>query len=280
MAIHQQARKDISQDKKWRDQLSAAFILAGVLLLICVALMSLKILLATQQIQDKPYLVSGIDFQLPLPTVAPVVAQADPAVSEVYLPLVAKADPEEIAQSEAGRKALSLASKPSAGAIIRLVVPSINIDRTVVPVKLRKGSGGQMEWNTDALFATNNRMDLVGQLASSLNPGDGGNIILVGHNYNEGWNAWAGVFVSIDKLRPGDKLIVQTESGGKFEYIVQLVKKVPWREKNANELQKHQKYLLPTASEQLTLVTCGGTVNLTWSARIYVVAAPAPTNSQ
>jgi LPXTG-site transpeptidase (sortase) family protein len=159
-------------------------------------------------------------------------------------------------------------------------LPRINIDRAVVPVKLRKGQGGQLEWNTDALFATNNRMDLVGQLGSSLNPGDGGNIILIGHNYNEGWNAWAGVFVSIDKLRAGDKVIVQTENGNKFEYVVQLVKKVPWREKNASELQKHQKFLLPTASEQLTLVTCGGTVNLTWSARIYVVATPASTNSQ
>jgi LPXTG-site transpeptidase (sortase) family protein len=280
MATQQRAQTNNRVDNKWREQLSAALILAGVLLLVCVALMSLKIVLASQQIGDKPYLVSGVDFQLPLPTRAPPVAEVDSTTSQVFLPLVAKADPEEIAQSAVGTKAMSLAAKPSAGPIVRLIVPRINIDRAVVPVKLRKGSGGQMEWNTDALFATSNRLDLVGQLASSLNPGDGGNIILVGHNYNEGWNAWAGVFVSIDKLRPGDKLIVQTKSGDKFEYIVQVVKKVPWRQKNANELQKHQKYLLPTASEQLTLVTCGGTVNLTWSARIYVVAAPAPASSQ
>jgi LPXTG-site transpeptidase (sortase) family protein len=280
MAIQQRAKKSATAGSQWREQLSAALILAGVLTLVCVALMSLKIVLASQQIGDKPYLVSGVDFQLPLPTLAPPVAEVDSASNQVFLPLVAKADPEEIAKNAIRTKAMSLAAKPSAGPIVRLVVPRINIDRAVVPVKLRKGSGGQMEWNTDALFATSNRLDLVGQLASSLNPGDGGNIILVGHNYNEGWNAWAGVFVSIDKLRAGDKIIVKTESGDKFEYIVQTVKKVPWRQKNANELQKHQKYLLPTASEQLTLVTCGGTVNLTWSARVYVVATPAPTTSQ
>jgi LPXTG-site transpeptidase (sortase) family protein len=143
----------------------------------------------------------------------------------------------------------------------------------VVTIDLRQSGQGQLEWNTDSLFANANRSDLVGQLATSVNPGDGGNIILVGHNYNNGWN-WAGVFVNLDNLAPGDKIVLHTESGGAFDYQVQKVKKVPWQQQNAAELEKHEKYIWPTEREQLTLVTCGGSYLTSWSARIYVVAVP------
>jgi LPXTG-site transpeptidase (sortase) family protein len=116
-------------------------------------------------------------------------------------------------------------------------------------------------------------------LANSANPGEGGNIILVGHNYNQGWYALNGVFVNIDKLHPGDKIILHAGNGGKFQYGVELVKKVPWRQKNVNELEKHQKFLWPKENEQLTLVTCGGANVWTWSHRVYVVAKPIDHNN-
>jgi len=75
---------------------------------------------------------------------------------------------------------------------MRLVIPSIRVDRAVVPIGLRKDSSGQLQWNTDKLFATNNRLDLVGQVAVSVNPGDGGNVVLMGHNYNNSGAAWSG----------------------------------------------------------------------------------------
>ncbi len=163
----------------------------------------------------------------------------------------------------------------SPGPIVRLMVPSLQIDRTVVPMGLKKSSGNQLVWNTDALFSTNNRADLVGQMIASANPGEGGNIVLVGHNYNNGWVYPTGVFVNLQNMQAGSQVIVVTKSGKKFEYIVQMVKKVPWRLQNSNELEKHQKYLWPTENEQLTLVTCGGANFGVWSARIYVVAKPA-----
>lgn len=162
---------------------------------------------------------------------------------------------------------------PSAGRIVRLVIPRLGIDRTTIPIGLVR-NGGRLDWNTDKLFANRNRPDLVGHLTTSVNPGDGGNIVLVGHNYNNGYN-WNGVFVNLKSLKPGDRISVQTENGGEFHYIVQTVKQVPWVQKKGSELEKHLSYLWPKPHEQLTLVTCGGANLWTWSARVYVVALPA-----
>ncbi len=202
-------------------------------------------------------------------------AHAELIVSENFLPLIVNMEPQQIIEpviEPVGNPIAVLG--PSAGQVVRLVIPDINVDRAVVPMDFKRGDGNQVEWNTDALFANNNRSDLVGQMATSVNPGDGGNIVLVGHNYNNGWNASAGVFVNLQKLHPGSVILVTASDGREFRYVVKIVKKVPWSKQNSAELQKHQKYLWPTENEQLTLVTCGGEVLFTWSARIYVVAVP------
>jgi len=203
--------------------------------------------------------------------------------SEVYLPITSRSDP-----SQSGDEPVVNIPNddrmsdpppgafvgPSAGAVTHLVIPSIKVDRAVVMVGLKIGSGKQLTWNTDVLFSTANRQDLVGQTITSANPGDGGNIILIGHNYNNGWSANGAVFVNLLSLKPGSEITVTTESGREFRYIVQLVKKVPWKEQSDAELQKHHKYMWPTDHEQLTLVTCGG-INLgLWSHRVYVIALP------
>jgi hypothetical protein len=163
----------------------------------------------------------------------------------------------------------------STGRIVRLVIPRLGVDRAVVPLGFTKSSEGGVDWNTDKLFATANRKDLIGQTITSVNPGEGGNIVLMGHNYDNGYYAWEDAFVNIKSLVPGDQIVAFTEGGGEYHYTVQLVKKVPWREENAAEAAKHFKYLGPTASEQLTLVTCGGANVWPWQARLYVVSAPA-----
>ena len=95
--------------------------------------------------------------------------------------------------------------------------------------------------------------------------------MLVGHNFNRGWYAWEGVFVNLGKLKTGDKIVLYTESGGKFVYYVKKVVEVPYIYKTAGELNRHLNYLGPSQDERVTLVTCGGTFGI-WSARIYVVA--------
>jgi LPXTG-site transpeptidase (sortase) family protein len=163
----------------------------------------------------------------------------------------------------------------SAGPVIRLVIHRLQVNRAVVSVELRRDGNGNLDWNTEPLFSTPNRSDLVGQLAVSANPGEGGNIILVGHNYNNGWYDAEGVFVRLQNMQVGDEITLFTENGGEYHYIVGKVKKVPWQKRNLVELEKHQKFLWPTDHEQLTLVTCGGVNLWSWQARIYVVALPS-----
>jgi LPXTG-site transpeptidase (sortase) family protein len=111
----------------------------------------------------------------------------------------------------------------------------------------------------------------VGQTLTSLDPGQGGNIVLVGHNYNMGWYAWEGVFVNLKKLKPGATIILHTKNGGVYQYTVTKVVQVPYVARTAAELNQHLRYLGPTSDERVTLVTCGGAFG-SWSARIYVVA--------
>ena len=101
---------------------------------------------------------------------------------------------------------------------MRLVIPRLGVDRAVVPLGFTKSSEGGVDWNTDKLFATANRKDLIGQTITSVNPGEGGNIVLMGHNYDNGYYAWEDAFVNIKSLTPGDQIIAYTEGGGEYHY--------------------------------------------------------------
>jgi len=274
-------------------------IIAGVLVLFAITLFWFQSALATRGIDQKLFLVSTVDLNLPLPTrtstpslTPSFTATPNPTqIEQTNEPSTLLNQPTFKAKStsavkRAATKTSNLGSpKPepktptpllpiSAGPAVQIVIPKIDINQVVVPVDLHADEKGQVDWNTDILFATHNRRDLVGQLGISANPGDGGNVILVGHNYNRGRFYREGVFVNLKRLKEGDKISVYTENGSEFRYEITLIKQVPWRTRDDNELQKHQKYLLPTKNEQLTLVTCGGANVWPWPARIYVVAQP------
>ena len=234
--------------------------------------------IATQPVQNESP-VAGITS---LPTATPNSPTPDPpeptpsqtAIPNSPTPDLPGPTPLQTAAPEAATPELPTpAPVNSTGRIVRLVIPRLGVDRAVVPLGISNSSEGGVDWNTDKLFATANRKDLIGQTLTSVNPGEGGNIVLMGHNYDNGYYAWEGVFVNIKSLSPGDQILAYTEGGGEYHYAVQLVKKVPWRSENAAEAAKHFKYLGPTPGEQLTLVTCGG-ANFIWQARLYVVAVP------
>ena len=170
--------------------------------------------------------------------------------------------------------------RPDTGRVVRLVIPRLQIDRAVVMVGLSHDSEGRLQWDTDRLFATQNRLDLVGQLNNSVNPGQGGNVVLVGHNYDNGVWVWEGVFINLKNLQPGDQITVFTEGGGEYQYLVRQTKKVPWESKNDNEMQKHMKYIGPSETERLTLMTCSGANIWPWPARLYVIAEPSQPAGQ
>lgn len=171
-------------------------------------------------------------------------------------------------------RAPSPTALPPSNPVVHLQIPALKVKRAVVPVGLRRDNSGGMSWDTDAIFATNNRPDLVGHLIGSAYPGQGGNVILIGHNYNQVDYGWEGVFVNIKTLQAGDRIVIRGQDGREYAYIVQQVKQVPWRSGNAKELEKHLKFLGPVQSERLTLVTCGGANIWPFPARVYVIAIP------
>ena len=273
----------------WHRWLNNLLLLTGASLLLWAGLVSVKPILVSKQLRDQNYLISSLEVNFPLPELS---AAQDPPPDdfENIMPITGSQDPNpstllasNIQSSEIITQEIfiPLAYKeipstptpvPSAGPVVRVVIPSINVDRAVVPLQQYVDSNGKIQYDTDSLFANNNRLDLVGQVITSVNPGDGSNIVLTGHNYNQGWNAWGGVFLNIKKLQRGDKILLYTENGDKYRYKVKKVEEVPWVYKDASELERHRSFLGPTPNEQVTLVTCGGANFGLWSARVYVIA--------
>lgn len=159
--------------------------------------------------------------------------------------------------------------------VVRLKIPNINVDRAVVDIGLVPGKNGGMQWDSDSLFATSSRQDLVGHLDASALPGESSNIVLVGHNYDWGIFQWNGVFYNVKKLKQGDKIILFSQGGQTHVYRVEKVKEIPFNNNgNDEELFKHLKHMGPTQTERLTLVTCGGANFWKWNKRVYVIASP------
>ena len=159
--------------------------------------------------------------------------------------------------------------------VVRLNIPNISVDRAVVDIGLVPGKNGGMQWDSDSLFATSSRQDLVGHLDGSALPGESSNIVLIGHNYDWGIFQWNGVFYNLKRLKPGDKIILFSQGGQRRVYRIEKVKEIPFNNNgNEEELFKHFKHMGPTESERLTLVTCGGANLWKWNKRVYVIAYP------
>ena len=159
-----------------------------------------------------------------------------------------------------------------APAAVRLRIPTLDIDRSIIEVPLTYDSPSN-SWKRDLeLLFPQGRQDLVGHYVGSASPGQAGNTILVGHNYGHGTK---GVFVRLEQLEVGQQVEVVNEIGQTFIYQVTQVTRVPWSEQNQQELLEHQTYLSAEGPERLTLVTCGGSIWKPFPLRVYVVADPA-----
>jgi LPXTG-site transpeptidase (sortase) family protein len=274
-----------SMVKDWRAWLSEILILLGLAAMIGAALFWVKTALAAEYIKNRTYLMSNVDHRLPLPNEIhalrstevlhppkgnPAKFSAKAEVNEektLIFPILLSSfgGNAEFQSQEADATPIEIPKQlASTGPIVRLVIPRLDIDSAVIPIG----------WNTEKLFASQNRTDLVGHLKTSVNPGSGSNVVLVGHNYNNTGHNWTGVFHDLKDLKPGDKIKVYTQNGGKHIYKVKKVKQLPWNGNKGLELDKHLGYLWPKPHEQLTLITCGGDFLRTWSARVYVVALP------
>jgi LPXTG-site transpeptidase (sortase) family protein len=154
---------------------------------------------------------------------------------------------------------------------VQIRIPTLGVTRSIVPLpRVRDRQTGGWTWNIKTLFRSG-RSDLVGHWQGTSNPGESGNMILVGHNYGYGYN---GVFVRLGSLKAGHKVYIVNQAGKTFTYQVTTVRRIKWRLKNFAELTQHLGMLSPGGAERLTLVSCAGANIEPFPERVYVVAVP------
>jgi hypothetical protein len=233
------------------------------------------------------YLVSGdiAPFPVParlvpptpstVPTPTPALAQTGKKRSKkvhAATPALVPSSPSRSTATPALSPSPTLRPTPAQAAPpVKIRIPRLNVTRSIVPLpRTRDRRTGAATWDTARLFRSG-RQDLVGHAEGSANPGEQGNMILVGHNYGYGYT---GAFVALGRLRPGNQVQVVNQDGQAFAYRITTVKRVAWRLKSFGELTQHLNYLAIGGPERLTLVSCSGAELEPFPERIYVVAEP------
>lgn len=142
------------------------------------------------------------------------------------------------------------------GRIVRIASPNIKLDTSVYEVYINRARN---EWEVADYAA--------GHSFNSANPGDGGNIVVSGHNN------WKGeVFRYLENLKQGDLIQVWTLAGKEYDYRVQVTEKLQEAGVSYAERLKHAAVMDPTAQEQLTLITCWPYT--TFTHRLVIIATP------
>ncbi len=200
---------------------------------------------------------SGSSSGVPNIKPTPVVPQATPTVPKptvVSVKATPKPKPGQIVLPNGviyGERKPNLPNR-----IVRIASSSIRLDTSVYEVYAPKGA-----WEVADYAA--------GHHYNSKNPGEGGNIVMAGHNN------WRGeVFRYLVDLKPGNVIKVWTLDGKEHRYTVESVKKL--LETGASKAQRleNAKVMDPTPGEQLTLITCWPYT--TYTHRVIIVAKPSP----
>jgi sortase A len=134
----------------------------------------------------------------------------------------------------------------STSAPVRLALPSINVDIDVVTIgwhMVQQADGSQAsEWEV-ADFAA-------GWHKNSAHPGEGGNVVLSGHN-----NIRGAVFRKLYTMQPGDEAIVWA-GGQEFTYKVEEVMVLEEKFAPYEQRVDNAKWIKPFDDDRLTLVSC------------------------
>jgi sortase A len=156
-------------------------------------------------------------------------------------------------------------SRPFDGGVMpdRLELPAIDLDTPVVELGWYTEESGEGEIFSQWEVADN----AAGWHKNSALLGDGGNLVLSGHN-----NIRGAVFRELDRLKKGDQAILWA-SGHNVRYIVEQVMIVPEKYASPEQRAANAEWIAPSEDDRLTLVSC-------WprddnSHRIIVVARPA-----
>jgi LPXTG-site transpeptidase (sortase) family protein len=145
---------------------------------------------------------------------------------------------------------------------IRLVIPKIELDSSVIPVGLKEividGKTYKMWETADNEVGWHNLSAPLGQI---------GNTVLAGHS-----DIKAKVFRNLQHVEIGDEIIVFTRDNGPA-YRYEVTQKLLVQEKDVpiETRIKNAQWVAPTSDERLTLVTCAGPGA---SHRLIVIARP------
>ncbi len=145
----------------------------------------------------------------------------------------------------------------------RIVIPTIGIDAPIIPVSLETTTVDGQEQST---WQAPNRY-AAGWHTSSAKIGERENLVLNGHN-----TAHGEVFRDLYTLEPGAKIRLYSDAITKTYTISELVILQEAGQPLAVRLQ-NARYIMPTADERLTLVTCHPYGSL--RNRLIVIAFPA-----
>jgi len=215
--------------------------------------LALLLIAARQRSSTSPSSVASVS----VPAVATVLASTAAARSDAPVDQIIDDLVSEVPTATATPAADS--SPP-----VRLSIPSIALDQPIVEVQsqIQTVGGQQVQvWNV-ADYA-------VGHNDTSADPGQGGNVVLAGHD------DWHGeVFRDLNKVQQGAQILVTTRDGLAHRYVVTDI--IYRQEAGAplSERLETGKLIEPTADERLTLVTC-------WpygvdDHRLIVIAKPSP----
>lgn len=143
-----------------------------------------------------------------------------------------------------------------------LQIPAIGLETAVEGKgwqrKLGRDGNAYSEWE-DVRYA-------VGWHLNSATPGETGNIVLSGHN-----NIYGAVFRDLWRLRAGAEIYLYT-GNERHTYVVDQVSVMPEHNATAEQQAETASYIVQTADQRLTLVSCWPPNSNTH--RIFVVAHP------
>jgi len=144
----------------------------------------------------------------------------------------------------------------------RIVAPAINLDAPVVTMDWRteiQGEQATSVWNVPENEA--------GWHLNSTRPGQGGNVVISGHNNSMGGH----VFGRLDELTEGDTVTLWADETAHTYYISRR-ETIRAFAADSTMLYKLQQLAGPASTEQLTLITCWP--NWTNTHRLILVAEP------
>jgi sortase A len=153
--------------------------------------------------------------------------------------------------------------------VTRVVIPSVGVDSKAVEVgwEVKEQNGQQVAaWQVAEYAVLPHR--------GSANPGEGDNIVLAGHV-----GGYGKVFKNLFYVRPGDQITLYS-AGQQYLYVVQERLLLDEEGVSPEQRAANARYIAPTNSEVVTLVTCWPPTGPDkFRQRVVVRAAPFGANA-